>query len=413
MGNLEHQIRQFWEERISAEQRREILAQLEASGMEWWEFMLKHYGEVLSGEKASELSGEQKGRVWKKLQEQQLGGRVAKSGWGIGSDWEAGERERQVIGRGGRGANGGVRAGGTEPRVTERGGRIGGRPDGDGGAGPGGRGMDGRAEGARVIGLSWRNGWLPWMAAACVLLVVAVWLSRMDRKDDGDESMVSNVSAPQMIVRKNVSAVEDSLRLSDHSVVLLAPGSSIRYQQGFETSARHIQLEGKALFEVAKDSLRPFTVTTHGFATTALATRFVVDATKPEVLIRLINGKVVVNSAANALVALQKVYLVPGQELKINTTKRHFSLKSVESNTDGEVNLALSFERTSLINVFQRLGEYYHVPIRYDKAEVQGLSFTGNFKSGDGLDLTLKVICNVNQLSFVKENGRIVVSKQQ
>jgi len=173
-----------------------------------------------------------------------------------------------------------------------------------------------------------------------------------------------------------------SLTLPDHSLVVLAPGSSIRYQDHFEARTRNISLEGRALFDVAKDSVRPFTVTARGFATTALGTRFIVDARKSHVSIRLLNGKVMINPSAGAGMAMQRVYLAPGQELRINTETKHFDLKNAfadslqqslarmsvnkklrpgRSGTDDRVT-ALSFERTSLAAVFQRLSEYYKRP---------------------------------------------------
>ena len=221
-----------------------------------------------------------------------------------------------------------------------------------------------------------------------------------------------------MVIRKNTKPGEDTLTLPDNSVVLLTPGSSIRYQEHFEAHARNIQLQGRALFEVTHDSSKPFTVTANGFATTALGTRFIVDGTRHVVSIRLLKGKIVVNATRDAGMALQKVYLTPGQELRINTITKHFDRIIPGSNqlsnrlSDSDNGTALSFEKTSLAVVFERLSKYYKTSILYDKAEVQSLSFTGDFNAADELDLALKVICNINHLSFKKERDRIVISKQ-
>jgi len=220
------------------------------------------------------------------------------------------------------------------------------------------------------------------------------------------------------VIRKNTKPGEDTLTLPDNSVVLLTPGSSISYLEHFEAHARNIQLQGRALFEVTHDSTKPFTVTANGFATTALGTRFIVDGTRQVVSIRLLKGKIVVNATADAGMALQKVYLKPGQELRINTTTKHFdrimpgNRQLANRISDSDIGMALSFEKTSLAVVFDRLSKFYKTSILYDKAEVQGLSFTGDFHSTDELDLALKVICNSNHLSFKKENDRIVISKQ-
>ncbi|AEW01452.1 hypothetical protein A4D02_05530 [Niastella koreensis] len=234
----------------------------------------------------------------------------------------------------------------------------------------------------------------------------------------GKQVVAQKPVVENQVTRKNTKPGEDTLTLPDHSVVLLTPGSSISYLEHFEAHARNIQLQGRALFEVTHDSTKPFTVTANGFATTALGTRFIVDGTRHVVSIRLLKGKIVVNATADAGMALQKVYLTPGQELRINTTTKQFARIMPGSKqlpnriSESEITMALSFEKTSLAVVFERLGKYYKTSILYDKAEVQGLSFTGDFQATDELDLALKVICNSNHLSFKKERDRIVISKQ-
>ncbi|SEN84466.1 FecR family protein [Niastella yeongjuensis] len=259
-------------------------------------------------------------------------------------------------------------------------------------------------------------------AAALVVitgtLVLYNSLSTKSAASAAGKPVVAQLPVVNMVIKKNTNPGQDTLTLPDNSIVLLAPGSSIRYQEHFEAHARNIQLQGRALFEVSHDSTKPFTVTANGFATTALGTRFIVDGTRHVVSIRLLKGKVVVNATADAGMALQKVYLTPGQELRINTATKHFDRINTGSKqlsnrmTDGDNGVALSFEKTSLAVVFERLSKYYKTPILYDKAEVQGLSFTGDFGPADELDLALKVICNINHLSFKKEQDRIVISKQ-
>jgi transmembrane sensor len=260
------------------------------------------------------------------------------------------------------------------------------------------------------------------VAALVVLTGTLVLYNRLSTKPAttvaGKRVMAQQSVVVNMVIRKNTKPGEDSLTLPDNSIVLLTPGSSIRYLEHFEAHARNIQLEGRALFEVTHDSSKPFTVTANGFATTALGTRFIVDGTRRVVSIRLLKGKIVVNATPDAGMALQKVYLTPGQELRINTVTKHFDRITPESKplpnkiSGSDNSTALSFERTSLAVVFERLSKYYKTSILYDKAEVQGLSFTGDFNSTDELDLALKVICNSNHLSFKKDSDRIVISKQ-
>ncbi|MBO9198708.1 MULTISPECIES: FecR family protein [Niastella] len=354
MDNLEKQIQQFWENQTSAEQRREILRQLEESGMEWKEFMQQYYSRVLAGEEASGLNDEQKSRVWQRLHDQHL------------SDDNTG---------------------------------------------------------AQVIPIRrWRH--LIKIAVAALVVITGTlvlynsFTTRSATNAAGKPMVAQQPVVVNMVIRKNTKPGEDTLTLPDHSVVLLTPGSSIRYLEHFEAHARNIQLQGRALFEVTHDPTKPFTVTANGFATTALGTRFIVDGTKHVVSIRLLKGKIVVNATPDAGMALQKVYLTQGQELRINTATKHFDRivtgikQSPNKMTYSDNGTALSFEKTSLAVVFERLSKYYKTSILYDKAAIQDLSFTGDFSPADELDLALKVICNSNHLSFKKESDRIVISKQ-
>jgi transmembrane sensor len=69
-----------------------------------------------------------------------------------------------------------------------------------------------------------------------------------------------------------------SLRLSDGTTVMLAPGSTLRTPTTYGSYDRAVELEGEGVFTVAHDSSRPFAVhTTHAVATD-LGTRFLVRA---------------------------------------------------------------------------------------------------------------------------------------
>lgn len=89
--------------------------------------------------------------------------------------------------------------------------------------------------------------------------------------------------------------VKSTMTLQDGSQVMLNSGSSIRYIKNFESNQRELYLTGEAYFEIAKDSLRPFSVIAEGVKTTALGTAFNVSAYADEkVNVSLVEGKVAV-----------------------------------------------------------------------------------------------------------------------
>jgi transmembrane sensor len=70
----------------------------------------------------------------------------------------------------------------------------------------------------------------------------------------------------------------DSIRLSDGTQVVLAPGSRLDVAEGYGTSARDVSLEGEGWFDVVHDDGRPFTVRARGTVVRDIGTRFTVQA---------------------------------------------------------------------------------------------------------------------------------------
>ena len=68
-----------------------------------------------------------------------------------------------------------------------------------------------------------------------------------------------------------------TVALPDGSTVTLYPGSELTYPERF-TSDRHVDLTGKAYFQVTKDEERKFSVTADGLAVTVHGTEFMVTA---------------------------------------------------------------------------------------------------------------------------------------
>ncbi|OOG78207.1 FecR family protein [Algoriphagus sp. A40] len=124
------------------------------------------------------------------------------------------------------------------------------------------------------------------------------------------------VKLPPVLVfqeHKTPPGVKSTMTLQDGSKVMLNSGSSIRYVKNFETDQRILFLEGEAYFEVAKDSLRPFSVITGSTKTTALGTAFNISSYKNEdTNVSLVEGKVAVEVEEN------RVDLEKGEALKIN-----------------------------------------------------------------------------------------------
>jgi len=267
-----------------------------------------------------------------------------------------------------------------------------------------------------------RRDWARWAAAAAILLAVGLAVLRLTYRPTAPAPLAQAPrpapAAPALVRRANTGTTPLRLPLPDGSAVTLQPGSAVAYYSPFAHGRRDISLRGTALFAVAKDAAHPFTVLANGFTTTALGTKFRVQATASErVTVRLLEGKVVVRATPATHLAMREQFLKPGQELTVNIRTRQVRLSIFGTGPQPagqlavEIPTGLSFEKDDLAEVLAQVGARYHIRMAYDSAAVRGLSFSGNFEATDPLPVVLRAVCAANNLTFTQTPGLITLRK--
>ena len=173
--------------------------------------------------------------------------------------------------------------------------------------------------------------------------------------------------------------VKSTLTLHDGSKVMLNSGSTLRYIKNFESNRRMLQLTGEAYFEVAKDSLRPFTVIANGLMTTALGTAFNVSAYGEEdVNVSLVEGKVAIEGESDTKLSTN---LVMGEELRFNlktgkSERVHFDPSLVLAWT----NKKIIFRRVKMEEAIRVLENWYGVKFKLRNKPAPGLLVYGEYE---------------------------------
>src|SRR5690606_37057735 len=129
-------------------------------------------------------------------------------------------------------------------------------------------------------------------ASMAVLIALSLGL------DKASSTNLDPVYSPnKLIVKENFRGEKSKITLPDGSTVFLNNNSKISYRSRF-ASKREIHLQGEAFFEVAKDSLKPFVVSSNGLLTKALGTSFNIKAKAGEkVEVGLVTGKILVSTS--------------------------------------------------------------------------------------------------------------------
>jgi transmembrane sensor len=263
--------------------------------------------------------------------------------------------------------------------------------------------------------------WLEVAAAAVVLLVAGLFiyqaLKPAKRKTSPVAATVRPVEKKGIEKKKftNNSNRPATYTLADGSVITLYKNSSVVCDQPFTGNKRDLELHGEALFKVAKDKARPFTVFTKNFSTTALGTVFNINAydNKRKSGVKLISGKVVVK---NLKTKTNPVYMNPGDECIFEAAKLQLELHAVKVITPiskpavihhdqaiAENEEVIEFTNAPLQQVFNKIGSLYHISIHIEAKHLENRKFTGTHYKSESPDELLNTIAGLNNLQISKE----------
>jgi transmembrane sensor len=171
-----------------------------------------------------------------------------------------------------------------------------------------------------------------------------------------------------------------AVELEDGTLVHLDVASVIEVR--FSENRRDVVLmHGRALFDVAHDASRPFTVGAGAGCVTALGTVFQVDRTSSRVTVTLAEGSVSVMSANTGDAPVR---LAPGEQLSFSAGDRNVRKRAVDARaaTSWAVGRHV-FRETPLADALREVNRYAAVKVRIADSALAELPVSGNFAAGD------------------------------
>lgn len=266
-----------------------------------------------------------------------------------------------------------------------------------------------------------------WAAAAAVVLVLGVagmiFIYHTPQAQNTTFAQV-NTQPTDTITLRNTTAHDRAALLKDGSVVTLSAGAQLAYARNYAEHDRVLHLQGKATFEVAHDTARPFVVWTDKYSTTALGTVFMIDATsKQQIDIALLSGKIVVKKAAHTARAMKDQYLVAGDKLSIDRQSERFVFipanpitpaytPATEIPESKPVKQTLAFADVPLQSVFETIAARKQIHINTTDLDLDGLTFTGEFLESESAAIMLRVICQMNDLHCEESDNGLIISQK-
>lgn len=264
-----------------------------------------------------------------------------------------------------------------------------------------------------------RMAWI--MGIAVGLILAFLWLSQVELLPPTEPSnQTRHAVAQRGIELKNTTFSDQKITLSDGSLVVLKPGSSLIYNKNFNKTKRELHLHGEAFFDVTKNPQKPFIVHAGKLTAEVLGTSFSIKNAEDSknVLVDVLSGKVSVYAEKKAPIASNStsdrpsVILTPNQRVKYLSAENRLVKSIVEAPkfviSKAEVQ-KLSFVDAPISRVFDAIETAYGLEIIYDEVVMRDCTMTTSFDE-ENLHDKLSIICKLLGASFKTVDAQIVIS---
>lgn len=212
---------------------------------------------------------------------------------------------------------------------------------------------------------------------------------------------VSEPTAPPNAAAFVTGGETRTITLDDATVVHLDVQTELEVR--FSARQRQVWLQhGRALFDVAHDAERPFTVAAGSGRVTAVGTRFQVQHTGEAVVVTLAEGIVTVSDDRGA-----SRRLVPGDELSMASPEASWVRRTVDPRAATSWTLGrLMFRATRLHDAVAEVNRYSATTVRIADQSLADLPVSGNFVVGDG-KAVVAAFAAVLPLTVIEEDGEL------
>ena len=230
----------------------------------------------------------------------------------------------------------------------------------------------------------WRSN-LIGLAAGIAVLAAGALVWRATQTSPGD-------TAPMVAAQTFETGVgeTDTLRLPDGTRVVLAPGSRLAFAADYGRKARRVELLGEALFDVAHDKARPFSVLAGDATIRDIGTTFTVrHFREANIEVAVTKGSVVLHARDEQEAA--GIVLRAGDLGVFNRGLATLHRAAVTAADTAFVSGMLVFEETPMPRVAAELERWYGVTLRIDDPEIASQHITASFK-GESVREVLNVI---------------------
>jgi len=246
-----------------------------------------------------------------------------------------------------------------------------------------------------------RRPWLPWAAGGAIAAGIAgvLGFTLLGQPGGAPQPTTPQIAKAEPSIPEVAAPAASgayATAIGEQRVLVLADGSRVTMNTGsqitvdFRPDRRIVRLvRGQALFDVAHNPKRPFSVAAGGRVVTALGTVFEVQIGRGQLHVTLMRGKVVIDppraaTGGTAAPAAQvPTYLTPGQQFTV-TMRSAPEVHAVDVNRQLLWRQQLvEFDDAPVSQAVAELNRYSLKPIVISDARVGQMRISGVYKTGD------------------------------
>ena len=230
--------------------------------------------------------------------------------------------------------------------------------------------------------------WTPALRMAAILIPFVLLiggLSYFNHSHQGEEAPV----LPQLVEVCVPEGEMRHLQLPDGTEAWLKSGSTIKYSETFEGSERRVQLAGDIYLDVAKDSLKPFILSTEHLDVVVLGTEFGVTAYPGEEnsTILLYEGKVKTQTRSG-----QSRDLEPNEQLVFNLQTGEMKVSSINKQQMFWRKGNLVFNEATFGEIIEALEHHFNILIEVEQSLLTTEYYTIKFVNSENVNESLGIL---------------------
>lgn len=198
--------------------------------------------------------------------------------------------------------------------------------------------------------------------------------------------------------------------LEDGTIIWLNSLSELQIPKSFSSSHRRVSIKGKAYFDVKKDSINPFFVTSKHVNLKVMGTSFDLSVNDRDMSVEavLVSGKVVLQDRSNKDI----IEMMPGEKVVYSAHDNNFKVSTVDATMLTSWHLdQIKFENATLREIVNKLSLIYDININLESKKIADRRYRYVINKEETLEEVLDILSYLAPIKYRIEGDEVFITQ--